>query len=94
MTDAANAVTSADLKMILDSIPAYKDGIFVGNGVEIKKGLVEIVNLPHGPSYRAKEGAQKDPRTKWLVRDIRICTGRGNCQRVCGGIGSCIVGKI
>ena len=44
----SNSVTSADLKVVLATIPAYNDGIFVSKGVEIKKSVVEVV------SYRAR----------------------------------------
>ena len=44
----SNSVTSADLKVVLATILAYNDGIFVSKGVEIKKSNVEVV------SYRAR----------------------------------------
>jgi hypothetical protein len=81
-----------DLKQSLSSIPAYEDGIFVSKWREVKKKFVDVIKKPGG-AVMYKEAAGKpggSSRFQWLVRDVLDCTGRGNCQRECGGLGCCI----
>lgn len=98
-------VNQDNLKDYLDNISEFRLGRIIRKGREVKNNIVYVEKSENGfLSDRVRlrhsllvDHEQPSPsshgRRIWVAKEILMCSGHVNCQRDCGGMGSCLDGR-